>query len=153
MASSQLQYLPIDTVAAQDPTGKFQRVFVDPASVVAVTAGPVGAVLTDTARTTAGATISGTLSHAAGKLVYVRGFRITAAPLAVAVSGEVTLAGLANGKTFSYEFAALVGSFAQLWEDFGEVGISANDGTTDIVLTVPALALATVSLNLWGYRV
>jgi len=109
--------------------------------------------LADTARTTAGVSISGTLAHASGKLVYVRGFRITASPIAASVAGQVTLSGLVAGKTFSYELAALVGAIAQIFEDFGDAGLAANDGSTDIVLTVPALLLATVSLNIWGYRI
>jgi hypothetical protein len=109
--------------------------------------------LADSARTTNGTSISGTLTHAAGKLVYVRGFRITAAPIAIAVTGQVTLTGLVSGKTFTYELAALVGSIAQIFEDFGDTGVAANDGSTDIVLTVPALTLATISLNIWGHRI
>lgn len=148
--------LLLDNVLATDPTGKYLRTYIDQAGAslpVSAALASTATVLTDTARTTAGATISGTLAHNAGQLVYVRGFRITAAPIAVAVAAQVTLSGLANGKTFSYEFSALVGALAQLWEDFGEVGVPANSGATDIVLTVPALALATVSLNVWGYRV
>ncbi|HYR17902.1 MAG TPA: hypothetical protein VEQ15_00325 [Myxococcales bacterium] len=142
--------LLVEAASSLDPGGKYARFY----AIASPSAGPLAAgavALADTARTTAGASIAGTLAGAAGKTTFVRGFRITAPPIAVAVSGQVTLSGLASGKTFSYEFAALVGALAQLGEDFGD-GLAANAANTAIVLTVPALALATVSLDIWGYQ-
>lgn len=143
-----LGQLLIEGASSYDPGGKFLKVYsIIPAASTTATA------LADTARTMNGSSISGTLAHAAGKLVYVRGFRITAAPIAVSVAGVVNLTGLVAGKTFQYEIAALVGAVYSLGEDFGDTGLAANDGSTDVVLTVPALALATVSLDIWGYRI
>lgn len=152
MTVTTIDYIQVDDTPgiAKDVTGKMYRLVAVPEMGPAA----AGAVpLADTNRTTAGASISGTLAHATGKLVYIRGFRVTAAPIAVSVSGEVTLSGLANGKTFSYELAALVGAIAQINDAFGDLGLAANDSSTDIVLTVPALALATISLDIWGHRI
>lgn len=147
---TQLGQLIIEGASSYDPSGKYAKIYAITSPAVAAA---VPTPLADTARTTAGASISGTLAHLAGKLVYVQGIRITAQPIAASVGGQVTLAGLAAGKTFSYEFAALVGAIAQVWETFEGAGLAANDANTDIVLTVPALALATISLNIWGYRI
>ena len=76
---------------------------------------------------------------------------MTVAPIAAAVSGRLTITGLA-GHDFSYEIAALVAALSQIGEDFGDTGIPASAANTSILVNVPALALATVSVNAWGYQ-
>jgi len=148
---TQLGQLVVESSSSFDPSGKYAKFYAITSPAVSGAA-PAAVHIADQARTTAGASIAGTLAGTAGKTTWVRGFRVTAAPIAAAVAGQVTLSGLISGKTFSYEFAALVGALSQLWEDFGDVGVPANAANTSIVLTVPALLLATVSLNVWGYQ-
>src|SRR5215469_18035112 len=148
MGNIYITQMVVDDVLTLDPSGKFQKVY-------AVTAAPsspaISTPVADSQRTTSGAALTATLAGTTGKTTYIRGWRVTVAPIAASVSARLTITGLV-GHDFSYEVAALVGALAQIGEDFGDTGIPASAANTSILVNVPALALATVSVNVWGYQ-
>lgn len=92
-----------------------------------------------------------TLAGAASKTTYIRGFVISAQAAVAVVSGTITVTGLTN--TLSFTFDNLVTGQSLLNIFFGEAGIPASATNTGIVVNVPAITGgAAITVAAWGYQ-
>lgn len=111
----------------------------------------------DTTGNKAAASGTATLAHDGKKTLFVTGFEVTGGGATAASVIQVTLAGLANGKTFTYDIpvpAGVTGGISPLVVDF-PVPIPANDLNTDIVLTIPSFGAGNTNAcaNLHGFKI
>jgi hypothetical protein len=152
------QYLVVDQAAAvTNNIPNVQVVGTPPVSIsgtpsVTLTAPVVenGAGVADAAVGAAGAAVSGTLAAVAGKTTRISGFDVSGGTVLVAVLAGITVTGLLNGKTFTYNVVFTVLNGAYLSVRFSQP-IPASAVNAAIVVSVPALTGGpAVAVNVWG---
>lgn len=108
-------------------------------------------IVQQSASIVAGAAGTCTLAATGGKTTYIVGFTITSAAVAAVVNGTVTITGLAN--TFSLTYDNLVTGQSYLSQYYGERGIPASAVNTTIVVNFPAITGGgATTINAWGYQ-
>jgi len=153
-----LSQLTVDSPTALDPSGKFQRVYVDSGSIavpagVAITSlpppGPPPSPVGDSQ--SAAAAFTATLAAAAGKTTSITGFDLTVPAVLALTAALVTITGLAGfpSGTLSFALALLTTGTQLAWRPPAPLPASAVN--TAIVVHVPA-TIAGTWLNVYGQQ-
>jgi hypothetical protein len=146
-----LQNLQIDNGVAIDPTGKFQRIYVDPTSqVTAITLPGVPLSPVGDSQGSAGA-YTATLGGAAGKTTAITGLDLTVAAVVALTAITVTVTGLAGfpSNTISFALSLLTTGTTVLWRP--PVPLPASAPNTSIVVHIPSSGVSSF-VNVYGQQ-
>lgn len=151
MGAIYLQNLVVDNALAQDPTGKFQRVYVDPASQITAVSSPgVPATPINDSQGSPGA-FTATLTATAGKTTSITGFDLSVAAVLALTAATVTVTGLAGfpSNTISFAVALLTTGTTLLWRP--PVPLPASAVNTPIVVHIPSTGVSSF-VNVYGQQ-
>jgi hypothetical protein len=146
-----LQNLQVDNAAALDPTAKFQRVYIDPASQITAISSPgVPPTPVNDSQGSTGA-YTATLAASAGVTTAIMGFDLSVAAVLALSALTVTVTGLSGfpSNTISFALSLLTTGSTLLWRPPSPLPASAAN--TAIVVHIPATGVSSF-VNVYGQQ-